>query len=207
MSSENYNLEAKAEGNPPFPEMRGPMLRALLEDRCHLKVHRETREGPVYELAVVKGGAKIQPMKEGGCIPIDMNHPPPPPARGEPLPNYCGTQTMKMGQGRSVFDAHGISLMDLARGAISDQVDHPVIDKTGLTALFDIHLEFAPNFIHTPGVGSRGGSAEPGSPAAADSEAPSIFTALTEQLGLRLVAARGPVQVLVIDHVERPSAN
>ena len=196
MSSERYDVMAKADGNATFTDVRGPLLRRLLEERFQLKVHRETREGPVYVLTVAKGGAKIKPMKEGDCVPIDLNRLPPPPARGEPMPNYCGTQELRTTPGRLVLDTHGLSLSDLAKGALAAQLDHPVIDNTGLAGLFDVHLEFAPN---------PGNSASP--LPAADSDAPSIFTAVGEQLGLKLASARGPVEVLVIDRVERPSAN
>ena len=65
-------LDAKAEGNPPQEVMRGPMLRALLEDRFKLKVHREIRQVPVYELTVAKGGPKLKRFEEGRCIPFDL---------------------------------------------------------------------------------------------------------------------------------------
>ncbi len=191
VGSDRYDVMAKARGNATFVEVRGPMLRGLLEERFQLKAHRETKEGPVYALTVAKGGPKFQPTKEGSCVPVDLNHLPPPPARGEPMPNYCGTQTLKTNQGRLVLDVHGVSVTDLANGVLSDQLDHRAIDQTGLAGVYDVHLEFAPNSVK----------------AAADSEASSILTALTEQLGLKLSASRGPIEVLVIDHVERPSAN
>jgi uncharacterized protein (TIGR03435 family) len=83
-------------------------------------------------------------------------------------------------------------------------LDRPVIDKTGITTYFEIHLEFSPEVFAVP----RPGAADPGSPAAVSTpDAPGIFQAFQEQLGLRIMPARGPVGVLVIDHVERPSEN
>jgi hypothetical protein len=72
MRSEQYDIEPKGEGNATAREMQGTMLRALLEDRLKLKAHLEAREGPVYELTVVRSGFKLQPMKEGSCIPLDL---------------------------------------------------------------------------------------------------------------------------------------
>ena len=71
IKSDRYDVEAKAEGNPSAKAMEGPMLQALLEDRFKLKIHRVTREIPVYELTVAPKGFKLTPMKEGSCTPID----------------------------------------------------------------------------------------------------------------------------------------
>jgi uncharacterized protein (TIGR03435 family) len=86
-------------------------------------------------------------------------------------------------------------------------VDRPVIDKTGLTGLFDVHLEFAPDdAMSGPGPVLLNGVDRPGVPST-DPTGPSIFTALQEQLGLKLSPAKGPVEVIVIDRAEKPSAN
>jgi uncharacterized protein (TIGR03435 family) len=107
---------------------------------------------------------------------------------------------------RDRIDAIGISMPHLIE-MLSDEVGRTVFDKTGFTGTFDLHLEFAPT---EPLANSIGPSSpvDPARPApAASPSGPSIFAALQEQLGLRLESAKGPVEVLVIDHVERPSAN
>jgi uncharacterized protein (TIGR03435 family) len=208
VDSEYYDVLAKAEGNAPFAEMAGPMLRALLAERFQLKLHRETREAPVYALTVAKGGLKIKPTKEGDCVPVDLNHPSPPATRGDARLILCGSQSVEVTAGRLVVEINGASLKDIASGVVSDQLGRPIVDKTGLTGLFDVHLEFAPDLSATPQVASRGVPVEPGnSPSATDSGVPSIFTAMVEQLGLKLESAKGPVDVIVIDRAERPSEN
>ena len=91
-----------------------------------------------------------------------------------------------------------------------DDVRRPVIDKSGFTGEFEVHVSFIPdeNTMGMPRAGGPSGPAEPGAPPpAADPNLPNIFAALQEQLGLRIASARGPVEVLVMDHVERPAAN
>jgi uncharacterized protein (TIGR03435 family) len=161
------------------------MMQTLLEDRFKLKIHRETREGPVYELALGKGSPKLKPLQDGSCTPAVI---------GGPLPLLPdGGQRCKfMVSPRGKVDIEGGTLLMLA-SMLGMVLDRPVIDKTGTTRNFEIHLAFSPE-----------DSAAPGAPAP---DAPGIFQAIQEQLGLRLVPAKGPVDVLVIDHIERPSEN
>jgi uncharacterized protein (TIGR03435 family) len=92
----------------------------------------------------------------------------------------------------------------MVAGLLALILDRPVIDKTGMTNQFEIHLKFSPD----DSAASRPSITDPGSPSAVSSpDAPGIFQAIQEQLGLRLVPAKGPVNVLLIDHVERPSEN
>jgi uncharacterized protein (TIGR03435 family) len=186
--SDTYDINAKAADQAPVPQMFGPMLQALLEERFKLKIHRETKEVPVYFLTEAKGGIKLEPIKEGSCIPIDVNHLPAPPKPGEPRPIYCGNQSMgRNGSGTTTIKASGITLDTLAGGPLSRTVGRPIIDKTGLTALYDIHLEFS-------------------TLESTDSAAESIFGAL-QKLGLKLESGKGPRETLVVDHIERPSEN
>ena len=98
------------------------------------------------------------------------------------------------------MDAHGMSTVELADGILSRIMDRSVVDKTGLTAMFDFHLEFTPDGVTPLGGGTKSVSAaEPGGL--------SVFTALSEQLGLKLEPGTGTMDVLVIDHLERPSEN
>ena len=87
-------------------------------------------------------------------------------------------------------------------GSLGMVLDRPVIDKTGVTSYFEIHLVFSPDDSAAPVTADAGASA-----AVRASDAPGIFQAIQEQLGLRLVPAKGSVDVLVIDHIERPSEN
>ncbi len=188
--SERYDIKAKPEGDASFEMMNGPMLQALLEDRFKLKIHRETREVPVYALVVAKGGHKLQPFKEGSCTPIDINKFTPPPDS-----NNCHARGTKKGSNQEV-NAQGMRVDDFSRIFLNGALDRPVIDKTGITGRFDFHLEYAPD------------EATPFLPAAPDpAGGPSIFTALQEQLGLKLEPAKGPGEFRVIDSVERPSEN
>ncbi len=207
--SDTYAINAKASDPAPFTQMIGPMARALLEERFKLQIHRETREAPVYTLTVARSG-KLLPVKDGSCIPVDLDHLPPMPERGQAPPRLCGNQRMRM-NGKTVNMAGtGLSMADFAGGMLSNVVDRPVIDKTGLEGLYDIDVEFAPDSSMPmfQGRGGRGdGVGDAGAvPLATEPEGPTIFAAL-EKLGLKLEAARGPVEVIVIDHVERPSEN
>ena len=191
IDSDRYDIDAKAADGAGFGQMAGPMLQALLEDRFKLKVHRETRELPVYELTVAKSGLRLKPLAQGSCTPLDMNHLPAPPAPGEPPPNFCGRQEMKShGPDRTWF-LHGITIANFAEGILSERLERPVIDKTGVEGLFDIHLEYTPDTAGPP----------------ADNAGPSLVTALQEQLGLKASPDKGPVEVLVVDHIEKPSEN
>jgi len=192
-SSDRFDVNAKAEGEATMDQMR-PMLQAMLADRFRLMAHRETKEAPIYELVAAKSGLKLAPTKEGSCTTFDPKTPPPPPPRpGDPLPRMCGGARIS----RSSIDAFGISMAALASD-LSNLLGRTVVDKTGVTGTFDVHMEFAPDEAI-----AIGGQAAP----SADQAGPSIFTALQEQLGLKLDNAKSPVEVLVIDHVERPSEN
>jgi uncharacterized protein (TIGR03435 family) len=195
VDSDSYDIEAKPAGNATVDQMYGPMLQVLLEDRFKLKIHRETRELPVYVLTVAKSGNKLQASREGSCLSLDPSHPPTQPQPGQPPISFCGRTSIRRNGAKMTVDAFGIGMALFAGTTLSVRLDldRPVIDKTGLQGIFDLHLEFgAPNSLP---VG-----------AAADMS-PSIFTALQEQLGLKLSPDKGPVDVLVVDHVERPSEN
>lgn len=194
INSERYTIDAKTEGTPSHGTMHGPMLQALLEDRFHLQIHRETREIPVYLLTVAKGGLKLKPFQPGSCTPIDFDFffskfPPP------DLPELPAGQKYCLNRGTSkglnnLVEAEGMSLDAFAQAYLGG-LDRPVINKTGIAGLFDFRLEFAPD---------EAASDDPAG-------APSMFTALQQQLGLRLETGKGPGEFLVIDRVERPSGN
>ena len=198
IGSERYDINAKAEGNPSPEMMYGPMLQALLEDRFKLRIRREIREVPAYALTVAKSGLKLHHFKEGSCTPrppLDVTKPlvpPPPLAPGE---RYCVSAGRREGL-NLVLEFEGISLDEFCKALLRGS-GRPVINKTGITGKFDFHLEYAPDET-TPTLPPDDSSVP---------TAPSIFTAIQQQLGLKLEPTKGPRDFLVIDHIERPSAN
>jgi uncharacterized protein (TIGR03435 family) len=174
--------------------MNGPMLQALLEDRFKLKIHRETKEVPVYELTVAKSGLKAPRFTPGSCTPFDWARPVP---GQEPAPGqkFCAGKVERKGAiATAQLDAMSMDAFTKTF-LIRFDLGRPVIDKTGLAGLFDFHLEYAPYQTGPDGA------------VAVDPAGPSIFTVLPQQLGLKLTPAKGPGEFLVIDHVERPSEN
>ncbi len=202
LHSASYDINAKAEGNPSVEMMLGPMMQKLMEDRFHLKIHRETREGPVYFLTVARGGPKLHSFTEGSCTP--WSNPPPP---LQPGTKYCGS-TVRGGISSSA-EALGATVDEFSK-TLRLLVDRPVIDKTGITGRFDIRVEFSREGTELAAIRTvppRAGTVPGPAPASDPAGPPSIFTALQEQLGLRLESGRGPVDMLVIDHIEKPSEN
>jgi uncharacterized protein (TIGR03435 family) len=197
VDTERFDVVAKSEGD--F-SVDGAFLRlkALLADRFALKMHEETREESVYLLTVAKGGPKVE-HAEGTCVPRDPQNPPQR-KTGEQMPKYCGnmrrTNLSIDGEGEPLADRAGFTVATLT-GQLSLILGRAVLDRTGLTGIFNFRLRWAPE----QGAALTRGAA-PG-----DDSAPSIFTAIQEQLGLKLESGKGPVPVLVIDHIEEPSEN
>ena len=193
--SEAFEIDAKSDSQPSIQMMQGPMMQAILEDRFQLKIHRETRQGPVYELVSGKGSPKLKPLQDGSCTPVFVGRTPP---ALSSVQHYCRNMVAP----RSVEFEGGT--LSMCANLLNLILDRPVIDKTGITNYFEIHLRFSPDDLAAP----RPATANPGAPAdGAAPDAPGIFQAIQEQLGLKLVPAKGPVDVLVIDHIERPSEN
>jgi uncharacterized protein (TIGR03435 family) len=201
--SDRYDINAKMEPevadalkkmNPlDRRNARQHMLQVLLTDRFKIAFHRDTKELPVYLLVVAKGGPKLPEGKPADASPEGAG----------------GTGTMQFGAGGLMtFKSMPLSALTLI---LSQQVGRAVIDKTGLNGRYD----FTWQFNQTAGpVGGRGGFQSPaGGPpsganlAAPDAEPPSIFTVLQEELGLKLDSGKGPVEVIVLDHIEKPSDN
>jgi uncharacterized protein (TIGR03435 family) len=181
--SEHYTLEAKVAGSdlPALarmaPDQRKLMLQPLLADRFQLRFHRETKQLPIFALVIAKSGSKLKQS---------------PPAD----PGGSTAPQMKMSaHGQLTGQRFPISL--LAQW-LSLQVGRKVLDNTGLTGTYDFTLEWTPDSPASMSAGAETPAPDSG---------PSIFTAIQEQLGLRLESTKGPVETLVIDHVERPSEN
>jgi hypothetical protein len=164
IDSDRYEIIARSSEDHPRAELLGPMLRALLEDRFQLKVHRETKEGRIYKLTVAKNGPNLQPSNADDALTI----------------------------------AHFSTLL-------STVLDGEVIDSTGITGRFDIQHQldrslFTPRFV-------AGRDQSPGTPFDDNTDRPSIFTVVQQQLGLKLEPARGAVTTIVIDAIEPPTEN
>ena len=189
---ERWDIVAKAEGNPQGPEMM-VMVQNLLADRFKLVTHRETRELPIYALVLAKADRSFGPnlhasstdcLKEMTAAVARVGGPP---RDGKVL---CG---MRTNNGRMEMNA--VPMANLARN-LSPIAGRSVVDKTGLSGGFDATLTWTPD-------ASLGSSPE--APPQTTDAGPSLFTAIQEQLGLKLDSQRGPVEVLVIDSVERPT--
>jgi len=213
MQSEFYSLSAKAAGPARTELMAGPMLQALIQERFQLKAHRETREMPVYSMTVGKSGLKVEPLAEGACTPLDLTHPPPPPAPGQPPLNLCGVMMMGFDpNGNMTIEVRGVNMTQFAQ-RLSGRVDRTVVDKTGIAGKFNFHLEFAPDpSVRGQGVpagrgADAGGEANSANPAPPADPGTNLFVALQEQIGLKLSPDRGPVGFLIVDQVQKPTAN
>jgi len=181
LEQDHFDIVAKIPPNTSQATLK-LMLRTLLAERFQLVVHTGTASAPAFVMSVAKGGPKL---KESAALPEDSPLGPPPllfvvvpPAVR--LPGRYAT----MAELASVFQ----------RGAL----DRPVVDRTGLPGRYDFDLEFTPDDAQFSGALAGIGG---------DSPLPGLFTAIQQQLGLRLDATKGPVDVLVVDRAERPSAN
>jgi uncharacterized protein (TIGR03435 family) len=204
INSDLYTIEATAESAPAEEITRGPMLQQLLEDRFRLKLHRESREIAVYNLTVASSGTKLTATQAGSCIVL---------VPGAPLPHLPGLAQLpapsSMPCGLFVpdnrndrIDINGTTIANFSR-SLSAVFDRDVVDKTGLAGLFDIHLD-----VHQE---SRRPDASPGlnepAPVPDRSATLSALQAAIPKLGLKLEAAKGFGEFIVIDHVERPGEN
>jgi uncharacterized protein (TIGR03435 family) len=196
--SARYDIDAKVDGadvealKKLSPEQRRLILQPLLADRFKLKVHTEIKQLPVYELVVAKGGPKLKEATAGDTY-----------ANGIKGPDGVGRGGMvRMGRGQ--LTAQGVPMTSVVN-ILSQQLHRTVIDKTGLAGKYDLELNWTPD--EGEGMGPPPGSGQPHADVPPEGSGPSIFTALQEQLGLRLQSAKGPVDTLVIDHVEMPTEN
>ena len=207
-TSDRFDIAATMQppptGSAPGPRNRR-LLRALLADRFTLVAHEERREVPVYTLVMARAdrklGARLRPF-EGVCaekfaappsLPAQLPSQLPAPSK-DPTPCILG-----VGVGR--LSARGIGVSDLSRTlATFAAIRRRVIDRTGLTGQFDYDLEWTPMVAPT-------GVPAPAVPTASSDGPPNVFTALQEQLGLKLESTKEVIPVLVIDSVNQPSEN
>jgi uncharacterized protein (TIGR03435 family) len=206
ISSDRFDVIAKApEGSEFSADTMRPMLRSLLVERFRLAFHNETRDMPVYALMKARPDGKLGP----GLTPAAVDcaaagrgrrggGPPAPPQPGQKL--ECG---FMIGPGR--MNVGGMPMTNLAQ-ALSPMVGRIVLDKTELTGSYDYELTYTPEGIAS-GFPGGGPPLLNGAPPPIDPNAPTIFTALQEQLGLKLDSQRGPVEVVVIDRLEPPIAD
>lgn len=209
LTSARYDITAKAaEGNTP-PDQLNLMLQSLLADRFQLVLHRETRELPVYFLVKAREDGRLGSALAPAAVDCSAGRGRagggPPPAAAPPRAGGPGTVAPAAGGCRFLFAPGRLTVagqpIGMVANALGAQLGRPVIDKTGLAGAYDFELTFMPE-----GRGMPVGPPPPGAPELPpiDPNAPSIFTALQEQLGLKLESARGPVEVLVIDSAQPP---
>lgn len=181
IESDRYDILARTPGNVrPTLDEQMSMLRKLLADRFGLRFHREQKEMRMYALTVSKGGPKL---REAAADSSPVGPP--------PLIFVVSPALIRL-------PARSATMSEFASVLQRAAVEYPVVDKTALSGRYDFDLEF------TPDESVFGGGLGKGTD---ESTAPGLFAAIQQQLGLRLEAAKGPVEALVIDGVQRPSAN
>jgi uncharacterized protein (TIGR03435 family) len=214
-AAERFAIEARTSDATSSDTIR-LMLRSMLADRFGLTAHMERRELPMFALTMARSDKRLGPKLVASgpeCAPIrppagiPMPPPPPPPPAGsagagstriilprgdEPRRRRCGSMLAP-----GWFSARSITMQELT-GPLSQLMRRPVVDETGLSGEFDLDMFFQPEGL---------GGALTGAPPATLSDAPALTTALQDDLGLRLDPRRGPVDVLVIDRIERPTEN
>jgi uncharacterized protein (TIGR03435 family) len=178
LDTELYDFDAKADHSLTRAEL-APMLQTMLAERFKLQFHRETRTMPALALSVDKAGAKMKANDGPNEWEIAITSAP-----GSSMPKFKGTRCP----------------MSYLSWWIAQRMNRPVVDQTGLDGFWDFTLEFVPDGL---GEGRKGPNGEP-TPAL---DGPNLPTALRQQLGLKLETEKGPVDVYVIDHLEKATAN
>jgi uncharacterized protein (TIGR03435 family) len=178
IDGDRYDIAASTGGESTMAQKR-LMLQSLLAERFGLGVHHDTKDISGYALIVAKGGPKFQTAKtDEGSMMLG--------------PNQRGLRTLTVGNSRTT----GLAAM------LADVLGRPVVDATGLTELYDIKMEWTPDVRESP-LGLKGNTV-PVSGAGAGSDGPSIFSAVQEQLGLRLEARKAPTDVTIVDRAQSP---
>jgi uncharacterized protein (TIGR03435 family) len=183
--SDKFDVSAKPDtpGIPNVKQMQG-MLRTLLAERFQLEYHRDKRELSAYAITVAKGGAKIRK---------EENSPVPAPGFGGPP--------------QRGFNVRNATIAEFASVMQAQFMDQPVVDQTGLgDTRYSFVLKFTPDPTMRP-FGSAGAAPPPQPPAPDPDAPPDLYSAMEQQLGLRMQKTKAPVEVMVIEKVAKPSAN
>jgi uncharacterized protein (TIGR03435 family) len=196
MASDLFDVVAKANDSATFDQY-SPMLQSLLAERFHLVIRRETREMPVYALVVSKNGPKFKDAHESDPNIPQLK------GRADLAGNGARPRVSIIRRGR--LTTQGSSMPGLA-SQLSSILGRTVLDKTALTGMYDLKLEWQPDenqvaMFQAMGVPEGFGAPPP------DWPGPTLFTALEEQLGLRLESQKGPVEMFAIERIEKPSEN
>jgi len=214
VSTVRFDIAAKAPDGAPLEQTRA-MVRTLLKDRFKLVVHMETRDTPIYALVKARADDQLGPKLKRSttdCGPVRAQRAeataaaararggrvavPPPPGPNDPV--VCGMRASGRGGATLTYRAGNTTITALAN-ALRPYVGREVVDRTGLTGEFDFDLQFS--------APPAAGTVDAGIPVAPLEDAASVFTALQEQLGLKLESTRGPVELMVIDSAEKPDEN
>lgn len=202
IDSSRFDIEATPEVDvrAMTPDQLMGMIQSLLEERFQLRTHRESREMPVFYLVVADRGPKMKlsadqtpPTRQVTPPPADATPGVPPRGSARVIPSASGATSILTLVGIAI-PVSSSDLQPTLTNFLQSYSGRPVLDKTGLTGLYDFRLRFVPDGI-SPGA------------AGLDVDAESFFTAVEGQLGLRLQTARGPAEVMVIDSIELPTAN
>jgi uncharacterized protein (TIGR03435 family) len=191
-TSDSFEIQAKLPDNFPVsgaqgrpdPQQFSLMFQALLEDRFHVKVHWETKEVPVWALTVAKSGPKLQEVDPHKLVKL-------PDGTETEWHGRFGDEPVRGQPGRRRITFKGSSMQQVVEG-LAPHADEPVIDRTGLKGEYDLTIEYDTDQGAAFGISAL--------------NCPTLSTALGN-LGLRCESTRAPVQVLAIDHVERPVEN
>jgi uncharacterized protein (TIGR03435 family) len=235
IDSERYDVTATVpEGTTK--EQSNVMLQNLLAERFGIKLHHESKDLPRYELTVAKGGPKLKASAAEADPPADRVAEPPPLPKGPPPIGKDGFPQLPAGRKgmmmmltpKGFHMAAGSSTISMLTDMLGNMLASPVVDRTGLTGTYDYTLDFARDsvqgdpfgmppppgkggegaFVTGPGPGLGPAGAGPAGPAADQPDAPSLFVAVQEQLGLKLDKKHGPLDLIVIDHAEKvPTEN
>jgi bla regulator protein blaR1 len=188
-----FEIEARAEGSPTKDQMR-LMMQSLLADRFQLALHFETQQAALYALMPVKPGKlgpKLVPHEKGpGCDA---------PVNADIFPFRCNDSELETTPNGMRFGMRNATMSDIVH-AFSHNFDRPVVDQTGLGGRYDLTIEWAPEPVRGPTPPDVGAQSEP-------QQGPTFSEAFHDQLGLKLESTKGPIQIPVIDHIERPSEN
>jgi uncharacterized protein (TIGR03435 family) len=206
VTSDRFDIEAKSDNHDATKDQMRLMMQALLADRFKLGIHLETQQVPVFGLVLVKPG-KLGPHLQQHPADAVCSNSSAPPSPGGPLPTVAGGYPVtcggivgvpKTGTGTYAIGARNVTMALISSNlGGAPGIDRPIVDQTGLTGTFDFTLEFSLD----------NGSAAPSANPSTDAQGPTLLEAFTEQLGMKLVPTKGPVDVYIVDHVEKPSAN